>query len=132
MRGLRGAPLHTGSRTGRPRLTGSRRARDRYLGTILSIRRGERLSLQLHRQKDESIYVLRGRLKLTLETAAGELEDEELEPGDARRVLPGRRHRFEAIEDTELLEVSTPEIDDVVRLQDDYGRGGGTDPASEN
>ncbi len=105
---------------------------DRYLGKILSIRRGERLSLQLHRQKDESIYVLRGRLKLTLETAAGELEDEELEPGDARRVLPGRRHRFEAIEDTELLEVSTPEIDDVVRLQDDYGRGGGTDPASEN
>ncbi len=105
---------------------------DRYLGKILSIRRGERLSLQLHRQKDESIYVLRGRLKLTLETAAGELEDEELEPGDARRVFPGRRHRFEAIEDTELLEVSTPEIDDVVRLQDDYGRGGGTDPASEN
>ncbi len=105
---------------------------DRYLGKILSIRRGERLSLQLHRQKDESIYVLRGRLKLTLETAAGELEDEELEPGDARRVLPGRRHRFEAIEDTELLEVSTPEIDDVVRLQDDYGRGGGTYPASEN
>ena len=105
---------------------------DRYLGKILSIRRGERLSLQLHRKKDESIYVLRGRLKLTLETAAGELEDEELEPGDARRGLPGRRHRFESIEDTELLEVSTPEIDDVVRLQDDYGRGGGTDPASEN
>ncbi len=105
---------------------------DRYLGKILSIRRGERLSLQLHRKKDESIYVLRGRLKLTLETAAGELEDEELEPGDARRVLPGRRHRFEAIEDTELVEVSTPEIDDVVRLQDDYGRGGDTGPASKN
>ncbi len=105
---------------------------DRYLGKILSIRRGERLSLQLHRKKDESIYVLRGRLKLTLETAAGALEDEELEPGDARRVLPGRRHRFEAIEDTELVEVSTPEIDDVVRLQDDYGRGGDTGPASKN
>ncbi|MEE8313635.1 MAG: cupin domain-containing protein [Myxococcota bacterium] len=105
---------------------------NRYLGKILSIRRGERLSLQLHRKKDESIYVLRGRLKLTLETAAGELEDEELEPGDARRVLPGRRHRFEAIEDTELVEVSTPEIDDVVRLQDDYGRGGDTGPASKN
>ena len=105
---------------------------NRYLGKILSIRRGERLSLQLHRKKDESIYVLRGRLKLTLETAAGELEDEELVPGDARRVLPGRRHRFEAIEDTELVEVSTPEIDDVVRLQDDYGRGGDTGPASKN
>ena len=105
---------------------------DRYLGKILSIRRGERLSLQLHRKKDESIYVLRGRLKLTLETAAGELEDEELVPGDTRRVLPGRRHRFEAIEDTELVEVSTPEIDDVVRLQDDYGRSGDTGPASKN
>ncbi len=97
---------------------------DRYLGKILSIRKGRRLSLQLHRQKDESIYVLRGRLRLTLENAAGELEISELDPGQAQRVLPGRRHRFEAIEDTDLVEVSTPEIDDVVRLADDYGRDG--------
>ena len=97
---------------------------DRYLGKILSIRKGKRLSLQLHRQKDESIYVLRGRLRLTLENEAGKLEISELEPGEAQRVLPGHRHRFEAIEDTELVEVSTPEIDDVVRLADDYGRGG--------
>ncbi len=95
---------------------------DRYLGKILSIRRGRRLSLQLHRQKDESIYVLRGRLRLILEDEAGELQAEELGPGEARRILPGRQHRFEAIEDTELVEVSTPEIDDVVRLSDDYGR----------
>ncbi len=95
---------------------------DRYLGKILSIRRGRRLSLQLHRRKDESIYVLRGRLRLTLENETGQLEIEELGPGEARRILPGRQHRFEAIEDTELVEVSTPEIDDVVRLADDYGR----------
>ncbi len=95
---------------------------DRYLGKILSIRRGRRLSLQLHRRKDESIYVLRGRLRLTLENETGQLEIEELGPGEARRILPGRQHRFEAIEDTDLVEVSTPEIDDVVRLADDYGR----------
>lgn len=95
---------------------------DRYLGKILSIRQGRRLSLQLHRQKDESIYVLRGRLRLILENETGELEAEELGPGEARRILPGRQHRFEAIEDTDLIEVSTPEIDDVVRLADDYDR----------
>ncbi len=95
---------------------------DRYLGKILSIRRGRRLSLQLHRRKDESIYVLRGRLRLTLENETGQLEIEELGPGEARHILPGRQHRFEAIEDTDLVEVSTPEIDDVVRLADDYGR----------
>ncbi len=95
---------------------------DRYLGKILSIRRGHRLSLQFHRQKDESIYVLRGRLRLILEDEAGELQAEELGPGEARRILPGRQHRFEAIEDTDLVEVSTAEIDDVVRLSDDYGR----------
>lgn len=104
---------------------------ERYLGKILSIRKGRRLSLQLHREKDESIYVLRGRLRLVLENDAGELEESELGPGEARRVRPGRRHRFEAIEDTELVEVSTPEIDDVVRLEDDYGRSEGPGADSE-
>lgn len=94
----------------------------RYLGKILSIRAGQRLSLQLHREKDESIYVLRGTLRLTLENAAGVLEIRQLGPGASERVAPGRRHRFEAISDCDLCEVSTPEIDDVVRIQDDYGR----------
>jgi mannose-6-phosphate isomerase-like protein (cupin superfamily) len=94
----------------------------RYLGKILAIRAGERLSLQLHRQKDEAIYLLRGTLRLTLENDAGELEVRELRPGDSARIAPGRRHRFEAVADCELCEVSSPEIDDVVRLQDDYGR----------
>lgn len=96
---------------------------DRYAGKILTIRSGERLSLQFHRQKDESIYVLSGRLALTLENESGDLETHELGPGESRRIAPGRRHRFEALSDTELIEVSTPELDDVVRLEDDYGRG---------
>ena len=95
---------------------------DRYVGKLLSIRAGQRLSLQLHRRKDESIYVVRGVLRLTLENEHGELELSDLAPGESRRIPVGRRHRFEAIEDCELMEVSTPELDDVVRLEDDYGR----------
>ena len=98
----------------------------RYLGKILAIRAGHRLSLQLHRQKDEAIYVLRGMLRLTLENDGGELEVIDLGPGQSRRIAPGRRHRFEAVSDCELCEVSSPEIDDVVRLQDDYGRAPGS------
>jgi len=95
---------------------------DRYVGKILSIVRGQRLSLQFHRKKDESILVLSGRLRLELENDVGELETFELGPGESRRIPTGRRHRFGAIEDCELCEVSTPELDDVVRVQDDYGR----------
>jgi mannose-6-phosphate isomerase-like protein (cupin superfamily) len=95
---------------------------DRYAGKILVIRTGHRLSLQLHERKDESIYVLEGRLRLTLENELGELEDCELGPGDSRRIATGRRHRFEAISETRLVEVSTPELDDIVRIEDDYQR----------
>ena len=66
--------------------------------------------------------MLRGTLRLTLENDRGELEIIELGPGASRRIAPGRRHRFEAVSDCELCEVSSPEIDDVVRLEDDYGR----------
>ncbi len=95
---------------------------ERYVGKILFIKQGCRLSLQLHRKKDESIRVASGRLRLELEDASGKLCTEELEPGESRRISVGRRHRFEALLDTELVEVSTPELDDVVRLEDDYGR----------
>jgi mannose-6-phosphate isomerase len=97
----------------------------RYLGKILAIRAGQRLSLQLHRVKDEAIYVLRGQLRLTLENDAGELEVRELGPGASAHIATGRRHRFEAVSDCELCEVSTPELDDVVRIDDDYGRASG-------
>ena len=101
---------------------------DRYVGKLLVIEAGRRLSLQYHERKDESIYILSGRLRLYLDDAAGELRVEELGPGEHRRVRTGRRHRYEAVERTELLEVSTPELDDVVRLSDDYGREGTSAP----
>lgn len=101
---------------------------DHYVGKILVIETGRRLSLQRHEVKDESIYVLSGRLSLTLEDDAGELRTEELGPGDHRRVPTGRIHRYEAAERCEILEVSTPELDDVVRLEDDFGREGTSAP----
>jgi mannose-6-phosphate isomerase-like protein (cupin superfamily) len=101
---------------------------ERYVGKVLVIETGKRLSLQLHRTKDESILVVRGRLRLELEDESGELRVHDLGPGAHRRIPTGRRHRFEAIERCELVEVSTPELDDVVRLEDDYGRSGTSAP----
>jgi len=97
---------------------------ERYVGKVLSIVGGKRLSLQYHEKKDESILVISGRLRLELENEAGELEVFELGPGESRRIPTGRKHRFGAIEDCDLVEVSTPELDDVVRVQDDFGRTG--------
>jgi mannose-6-phosphate isomerase len=95
---------------------------ERYVGKILVIEAGKRLSLQYHRVKDESIYVQEGKLRLTLERD-GELHVEDLKPGEARHIPPGAKHRFEALERCTLCEVSTPEVEDVVRLEDDFGRG---------
>ena len=101
---------------------------DRYVGKVLVIEAGKRLSLQKHVAKDESIYVLSGRLLLYLEDDGGDVRQVELGPGEARHVPTGRIHRYEALERTELFEVSTPELDDVVRLSDDYGREGTNAP----
>ncbi len=101
---------------------------DRYCGKILVIETGRRLSLQRHLAKDETILVTSGRLRLTLEDADGVVRDEILGPGDHRRVEAGRIHRYEAVERCEIVEVSTPELDDVVRLEDDYGREGTSSP----
>jgi mannose-6-phosphate isomerase-like protein (cupin superfamily) len=97
---------------------------DRYVGKMLVVEAGKRLSLQRHEVKDESIFVVSGRLRLHLEDDAGTVRVEEIGPGDHRHVATGRIHRYEAIERTELVEVSTPELDDVVRLEDDFGREG--------
>jgi mannose-6-phosphate isomerase-like protein (cupin superfamily) len=98
---------------------------ERYVGKVLVIEPGKRLSLQKHLEKDESIYVMSGRLRLHLEDDAGVVRVEDLAAGEHRRIAPGRIHRFEATElRVELLEVSTPELDDVVRLEDDFGREG--------
>ena len=101
---------------------------DRYCGKILVIETGRRLSLQYHERKDESIWVMSGRLLLHLEDETGTLTTRELGPGEGAHVAVGRRHRYEALERVELLEVSTPEIEDVVRLSDDYGREGTSAP----
>ena len=101
---------------------------DRYVGKIIVIEAGKRLSLQRHVVKDESIYVVSGHLRLTLEDETGTIGVVDLEAGDHRHEPTGRIHRFEAIERTELLEISTPELDDVIRLEDDFGREGTSAP----
>jgi mannose-6-phosphate isomerase len=95
-----------------------------YVGKIIQIETGKRLSLQHHEVKDEWIHVLSGRLLLTLENEDGVVEERELGPGEGAHVGPGRRHRYAAIETCRLIEVSTPELLDVVRLEDDFGREG--------
>jgi mannose-6-phosphate isomerase len=101
---------------------------DRYVGKILTIRAGKRLSLQYHERKDEWIHVLSGRMRLTLESEAGEIEARDLGPGESAHVGTGRTHRYEAIEDCQVIEVSTPELEDVVRVEDDFGREGTSAP----
>jgi mannose-6-phosphate isomerase len=101
---------------------------DRYVGKLLVIDTGRRLSLQHHEVKDEWVHVLDGLLLLTLENDAGELERRELGPGEGAHVGTRRVHRYEAIETCRLIEVSTPELHDVVRLEDDFGREGTSAP----
>ena len=102
---------------------------ERYVGKVILIRAGRRLSLQRHVVKDESILVLRGHLRLHLEGADGLVHVSELAPGEACHVPTGAVHRYEATtEDVELIEVSTPELDDVIRMEDDFGREGTNAP----
>lgn len=93
-----------------------------YVGKILIVRAGEALSLQHHERKHETIRVLHGRLAFEHGASEGALARVELGPGDGWCIPPGLRHRMIALEDTEVLEVSSPELDDVVRHEDRYGR----------
>jgi mannose-6-phosphate isomerase len=100
-----------------------------YAGKLLFIRAGQALSLQFHREKDESWYVLEGKAELELgEAGQAVLKTEIVGPGSAFRFPPGTVHRVTAVEDTTILEVSTPQLDDIVRLEDAYGRQGTTEP----
>jgi mannose-6-phosphate isomerase len=101
---------------------------EHYAGKLLFVRAGHALSLQYHREKDESWLVQEGRATLELGTLDDELEATEIHPGDAFRYRPGTVHRVTAIEDTLIIEVSTPQLDDVVRLDDRYGREGTGEP----
>jgi mannose-6-phosphate isomerase len=94
-----------------------------YAGKILFVKAGESLSLQFHREKDESWYVLSGRARIEMAPAGGKAPDAEVVgPGAAFRIKPGTVHRVTSVEDTTIVEVSTAHLQDVVRLEDRYGR----------
>jgi mannose-6-phosphate isomerase-like protein (cupin superfamily) len=97
---------------------------DAYGAKVLFVRKGEQLSLQFHRRKDEVIYVHAGRIELEIGDPGGALDVEVVGPGKAFHLKPGVVHRWRALEDAVVLEASTPEFDDVVRLEDRYGRAG--------
>jgi mannose-6-phosphate isomerase len=101
---------------------------DDYVGKLLFVRAGESLSLQYHDLKHESWLVHEGRATLELGEVDGELETTEIVPGNAFELRPRTVHRISALEDTLVLEVSTPQLDDVVRLEDAYGREGTSAP----
>ncbi len=99
---------------------------DLYVGKILHVKEGEALSLQLHRQKDETMHVLSGRVRLWVGPSADTLEETVLEEGEGVRLTPGTVHRVEALADSDILEASTPHLQDLVRLEDRYGRMAGS------
>jgi mannose-6-phosphate isomerase-like protein (cupin superfamily) len=97
---------------------------DRYVGKVLHIKKGESLSYQYHQVKDETIRLLSGSMDMDLESD-GAKSKINLRPGECLHIVPGMKHRMTAVEDCDVLEVSTPELDDVVRLEDRYGRAAG-------
>ena len=96
----------------------------RYLGKILHVNKGEALSLQYHERKDEWLLVNEGAIDMETGGLEGELEKVRMRKGDSVHLPPRTRHRITAVEDADICEVSTPEVDDVVRLEDRYGRAG--------
>ena len=100
---------------------------DRYVGKILHIKAGHALSVQYHNRKDETVYLLSGELIYRVKLG-DELEDMHLKAGESFRICPGTVHQMEAVTDCDVLEASTPDLDDVVRLSDRYGREGTSAP----
>jgi len=97
---------------------------DRYVGKVLHVMAGHALSLQYHNRKDETIYLYSGRMLFEIGSQSGPLERREMKPGESVHVTAKTVHRMTALEDCDILEVSTPDLDDVVRLEDRYGRKG--------
>jgi len=93
-----------------------------YAGKVISVNKGFRLSLQYHKEKDESMYLLQGKVKFSVQAPDGKMSETIGQPGYCLHLPPLTTHRVEAIEDSIILEVSTPQLSDVVRLQDDFGR----------
>lgn len=101
-----------------------------YVGKILFIKAGHSLSLQFHKVKEETIYLQTGAMDFLLENEFGEMVTHRMLPGMAFHILPQRKHRMTAVEDCTVFEVSTPHLDDVVRLDDRYGRVPGANSQS--
>ncbi|HET6681520.1 MAG TPA: cupin domain-containing protein [Gemmatimonadaceae bacterium] len=102
---------------------------DRYVGKILHIKAGHALSVQYHERKDETVHLLSGQMIYWVRPDGEEtLRDMKLTVGDSFRITPGTIHYMEAVTDCDVLEASTPELDDVVRLKDRYGREGTSAP----
>jgi mannose-6-phosphate isomerase len=102
---------------------------DRYVGKILHITAGQALSVQYHERKDETVYLLTGEMKYWVQLPGDtELRDQRLVAGESFRITPHTIHAIEAVTDIDVLEASTPELDDVVRIQDRYGREGTSAP----
>lgn len=95
---------------------------DRYVGKLIHVNAGHALSLQYHNKKDETIYLHSGKLIFEIAEQGKDLVKREMRPGDRVHITPTTVHRMTAIEDSDIFEVSTPELDDVVRLEDRYGR----------
>lgn len=93
-----------------------------YVGKVLHINKGHKLSLQYHRVKEETIFLQSGKMTLVFENDSGVLEEVLLLPGEVHHIPVGKKHRMIAVEDCDVFEVSTPQLDDVVRLEDGYGR----------
>jgi mannose-6-phosphate isomerase-like protein (cupin superfamily) len=93
-----------------------------YVGKILHIRKGHMLSLQYHRQKEETVLVSSGKMLFLFEDEKGVMQEIPLSAGEAHHIPTGRKHRMIAVEDCDVFEVSTPQLDDVVRIEDGYGR----------
>ncbi len=98
----------------------------RYVGKVIHVRAGHALSLQYHNRKEETLLLWSGRLLFELGTEC-RTRSWEMQPGDRVHIAPGTVHRMTAIDDSDVFEVSTPELDDVVRLDDRYGRKGTTE-----
>lgn len=101
---------------------------DRYVGKILHIKAGHELSVQYHNRKDETVYLLAGEMIYKVKEEGGELRDVKLKIGEAFRITPLTVHQMVAVTDCDVLEASTPDLDDVVRLSDKYGREGTSAP----
>ncbi len=102
---------------------------DRYVGKILHVKAGQALSVQYHERKDETVYLLKGEMKYWVQLPGeSRMQDQALTTGQSFRITPGTVHYMEAVTDCDVLEASTPELDDIVRIKDRYGREGTSAP----